>query len=57
MQCVFTEYMAETELPNQRGVARAMSGVNVLYRMRLQCIRQANGRRIWGEVRALGGAK
>ncbi|URX60783.1 hypothetical protein KR767_11785 [Luteibacter anthropi] len=57
MQGVFTEYMAETELPNQRYVARLMSGVNVLYRMRLQCAKQANGQRTWGEVRALGGAK
>jgi len=26
IQCVLTEYMAESELPNQRCVARAMSG-------------------------------
>ena len=57
MQSVLTEYMAETELPNQRCVARAMSGVNVLYRMSLQCTKQANVRRMWDEVRALGGAK
>ena len=57
MQSVLTEYMAESELPNQRCVARAMSGVNVLYRMSLQCTKQANVRRMWDEVRALGGAK
>ena len=57
MQSVLTEYMAETELPSQRCVARVMSGVNVLYRMGLQCTRQANVRRMWDEVRALGGAK
>ena len=57
MQSVLTEYMAETELPNQRCVTRAMSGVNVLHRMGLRCTKQANVRRMWDEVRALGGAK
>lgn len=57
MQSVLTEYMAESELPNQRCVSRAMSGVNVLYRMSLQCTKQANVRRVWDEVRALGGAR
>jgi len=57
MQAMLTEYMMENEVPNRRYLTRAMSGVNLLHRMSLQCTKQANVRRMWDEVRALGGAK
>ena len=55
MQTVLTDYMAENEMPNRRLLTRAMSGVSLLHRMSMQCTKQANARRMWDQVRAMGG--
>ena len=55
MQAVLTEYMSENEVPNRRCLTRAMAGVNLHHRMSMQCTKQANVRRMWDAVNAMGG--